>query len=687
MKQCQNCGADVGSAKICPACGEEVEVSELELEATNSVDVENSLNSGSCTEDEIAEKPNECEPHILEAQEKPKRSKKAFIIIGAVLALLIIVLSVCFVLLKGESKSLKSDITLFVKDNSLFYMNPAEEKPILVTENLFKDWDEINLNLLYDMDTIEYIDNGNQFYYPQKIDMENNSYSLYCRNINKIEEEPIKLAENVDIYSVADNGKAVIYLDKDGNLYFHNLEERKRILSDVSEYWISDDCLSIAYLSEDGGLYRQEINAEKFKIDSDVTEVDKISPDLMTIYYRKESELYRKQGEEDRVKIDSDVSEVVAIFENGDVYFTKENESENQTGTLLDFIEDKKDTIEVDEKIANKEFVKVTDSEKISAVLRFWAREELKEKESPATANSLYYYNGEKVDLINNMYAATYSVSDKSLVIKSFDNVKANKISIEEFVNAVDKEGEFRKDFNNGYTIYQSEFSRCKFIDEYEAMIKGVYESDATTYIVESGKPVLIENENGKNFKISKKGDSIYFIDKIDKEKETGDVYHVSFAECAITNTELLDSEVSTNGFSISNSGKLIYKKDVKDSTFDLYIGGTLVDYDVANYSFTKDGSVLYCIDYDDDFDIGTYYIYSAENKVKVDEEAYWASEDAYGNIIYLLNYSKNSNKGDLYIFKNGEASKVDYDVSLIINSDSSRKYRNILSGKITISW
>lgn len=108
-------------------------------------------------------------------------------------------------------------------------------------------------------------------------------FTLYCRNVKKPKEEPIKIASDVTSYNVNKDGTKVIYLNEEGGLYSHDLKDSEKIASDVTEFYVDEDLEKVGFLKSDGGYYLH--NKDNEKIASDIESIEHVSDDLSVIYY------------------------------------------------------------------------------------------------------------------------------------------------------------------------------------------------------------------------------------------------------------------------------------------------------------------------------------------------------------------------------------------------------------------
>ena len=643
-------------------------------EEAENVDNETEGNSGDASESYSTS---------YEAQAPVKKKSKAKIVILLVVILAIIGAVAAglyfFVFNKSDDKFIERSI--YLKDNSLYFVNPKDNSSVLITDDYFKSED----SGVSAWSGVKFCKNGDMVFYPERIDDEIHAFSLYCRYINKEDVDPIKLGDDIVAYAVDENGENVFMYDAYGNLYNHNLTERTKLISDVKDIKISKDLSQFVYLVEDGGLYLQPtVEGDKVKIDSDVTSIYTTGTNLDYIYYYKDEELYFKKADADKVKIDSEISFIYSTDENGHVYYTKENEVKG-TGTLMDYINDPDKLKKSDEEVIDElneiydiywyssystwyyylrnnadKVSKLLDSSK-EAGYRQYVREILSETEIE-TVESLYYFNGEKTDLINSSCAEVLTTSSKanSIIIRSLDKVDIKKVSITDFVNTLNKKEKFR---SSDDSVSKSDFREYEYFEEFKKMILGTLESDSSIYIYNGNKQIEIKTESSsEDFNISNDGTLVYYLDKYDEEKECGELKKVTITDGAVASNDLYDTDVSN--VVIVNETEPLYTKDKKEDHFDLYLSKQLIDYDINYFSKLKNGNVIsYYSEYDDEEYTGTLNIYKDGEKSKIDEDVKSMLLLENEDIFYMKDYSSKSQKGDLYIYSNGENIRIDYDV------------------------
>ena len=679
---CPKCNAEIGEEKKCPACGyEEAEVQENKQTTTPVAEA---------PAEQVAPVADNAAPvavaPVAEGYDAPpapqKKKSKAGLIAAIIVVVVLALAAAAFFVFKGFKKDDGFvQRSLYFKENAIYYLDPKTNESILITDNFFDDDDAEIANVLI-MNSIEFKQKGNKVFYSEKIDLETNSFSLYYKQLNKPDEEPVKLAEDVTTYAVNEKGTLLVYLNTDGDLYKHDMTERSKIISEAEELWVSEDCTKILYHVEDGGLYIQDIEGEKDKIDSDVTSVANVSDNLDSFCYFKEEDLYLKKADTDKIKIDTEVENVILYGDNGGIYYTKANEQEG-TGTLLDFVKysdslQKKDEDLIDEYSNSKNYKKRNE-----ALFRSWTKEVLEKTEIESTS-SLYYFNGETSNLLNDSFVDYESAQSEAdaVVIRSFDNVKIKETTISDFVDVMDSKYKYRKSVENNKTVYKSDYQAAKYFKEYSDKVLKQFETDATYYFIKDGKAIEINTDDiSSTFRINKSGNTVYYIDKLDKEKNVGELREVKIKDGAIESNTLYDSDVSGSILNCFSDTDLLYTKDNNDSKFDLYLNKELIEYDVSHYSLANQGKeILYYTEYDDEKDIGTLSIYTNGEKKKIADEVYTANVLENGDVLYLINYSKKNNKGDLYIYTDEKSTRIDYDVSKVFITTNIYKYNFILS-------
>ena len=265
-------------------------------------------------------------------------------------------------------------------------------------------------------------------------------------------------------------------------------------------------------------------------------------------------------------------------------------------------------------------------------------------------------------------------------------------MTMAEFINAMDKLYHFRQDTaKKRFDI--EEFMDFDYFDDFEKIINGAYDSDASAYIIRNGEAAKLEVDSFDKVLLNKNSSIAWVLDVTDEEEKTGDVYKVDISGAKPGKAEKYDTEVHSDHLEVSSSDRLYYGKNVNNETYDLYVEKKLVEYDVSIVERTlKDGRILYYLD--DDDNIGSYYCWKNGKKEKVSDDVYHGllavanrGVDSDENLLYCKNYDEDDEVWDLYVYKGNKEVKVGYDVSLMFTVDKSEKYHDVLSMSTVRSW
>ena len=697
MKTCSNCGKTWDDDALhCAECGAALPTTEPEetnAPADETPDtVQNQPDEVSeQIEEKVTEEAGEA-PVPLEFQSEPEKKKSPLRIILPIIAAVLIIaviVGIFFLRNKGgteEETKVPKNYSVYVKDNDLFFMDDKREKPVCYGENVFKDPDDHDFVFYYN--TNSFNDDASKFFYAVNIDTEDDTYTLFYRETKKEDSPAFKIAEDVKAYLVLHKDAGVLYANSDGSIYLHDFTERTKIVSETEDYRFSSDQKRIAYLTEDGSLYVQEINADKIKIDSDVDDLSYASKDLKTMVYLKDGTLYRKEGEEDRQKIDTDVNKVVAVYDSGEVYYTKlDKDKSEDKPTLYDYVTEPKDQPDKDDEILDKESGRTENSAILlrDAKIRIWTREALQEIELDIDpVMSLYCYDGTETTMMSKTYSDIYDRADNApvLAVKCYDNIKIKKLSLTEIIDALDKEEHFIKTWDNGGTIYKSGFKGLDYYDTYKKVILSTIEDGAVDYIITGSTATALDGK-AEDYYINKDGTEVMFVS--DAEDNVGTLRQIRIENNAVQPAEEYDTEVcADSAWGFTNSGKFLYYKNKnKDKAiFDLYLDKTLVDYDVHSVFVKQDGAlILYSTDYNTDEGCYTLNRFADGEKSKVAENVDRYEVWDNGTILYLCNPSS-SKKYDLCMFKDGVNSSLDFDVVQFLDNTLPTSY-----GMFTFRW
>lgn len=649
-KFCDNCGKQFAETIFCQNCGEQT-----------STEFAFCQKCGASLSEET-EFVNETEKKKFKLP-KFNIPKKLIAIGSACVAVVLVAAIVLSALFTGGAEN---NFVLYIKDKELFYTGIDKIKPFQLTQKL-DDSGSMNNEELFEAANIlgVYIHmtkDGKTIFYADKI---SESATIYCRSVNKPDQEPIKIDSEILTYSVSESGKLVTYLREDGSLYQHNLKDKEKIDSEVSSFVVSSDGKKIGYLKEDGGMYLKNAGKDKEKLDSDVEIISYINEAMNTVYYIKEDALYKKVDGKEKEKIASDIDSVVKIYDSGEIYYLK---STNNEVSLIDYIEDdmkESDAAMVqpqspqypsyweydtyseyerayDEYEAAYEAYQTARQEWYKKQNRDSLRQKLSQRKLENTAYTLCYYNGKEEKVLTDAYAKKYAVADENPV----------------FVFSI----------YNQSAVAKVKLSEIEYLSEVEDMVEASLFSSAEKYIAVNDSYSVIDQTDADNFKITDDGKAVYFIDNESETTDNGELYKISVSSKA-GKPELYDSDVYA--FELTSNGKILYFKDVKDGgKGELYIDKQKVDYDVdmSSYKYIKDSdTIMYFTDVNDEGLNGTLKMFKNGKAVKIADDVTEYEVTPGGEILYLQNFSSKNCKGELYVYKNKKAQKIADDVVVIV--------------------
>lgn len=653
-KFCDTCGAQLFETIFCPNCGAKMS-SEFDFceqcgaSIKENVTVETTLGENTSTG---------------KGDSKSRTFlKKALIGGGIAIAILLVVFFVGQLLTDKNNQ----EYCLYLKDGELVYDDFGKDGSFEITSRLLDNVEEeIGIRDSYQISSyVKYSENGRYIFYPDKVDSEEDGITLYCRNVRKENEEPIKIDAKVINYEINDGGTQVIYLKSDGGLYIHDLKNKEKIASEVTQINVKDNCQKIGFLKSNGGYYVYNSKSkENEKIASNIDFVEYVSDDLSVIYYEKEEGLYKQViGEDDYTKIASDVYHVEHIYDSGEIYYTKENVVEvNLVDWVLDDVADVDaamtepecpdypswwdyDTEEAYEaaeeqyNISYEAYEAALDAYR-AKVERDMLRDSLQESTFEESEYILYYYNGQESVVVSDALYKSYlvnAVNSPEIVYGKYNQAEVPKVKLSEISSAF----------------------------EIEDLVRAALYSSIEYCLAVCDQTSVVEQTEAQEFCFTDEGNAIYFLDDISDEGH-GDLYKASIADKHVQKPELIDNDVDR--VIVAGNALLYYKNcdDEKDRG-DLWIDGKEVDYDVNYYNvFLIDSTIYYYSDWNSETYYGTLKMYVNGKTVKIEDDVYsWIENN--GNILYLYDYSWKSNSGTLYRYRKGKAEKISDDVACII--------------------
>ena len=731
MQKCKKCGKELSdSAMFCDTCGEKLE----QIVAVDTAPTEN-IPQDSQTKDKPKSK-KKSTFFIL----------PAVIFVCIALAIAAGVFYTTSVLKHDNQEQV--NYMFYIKDESINYTNADEETltAVEISNKLFNS-DSIDENSLsaeaeaggYFGDKVYLSSDGSIAFYPEKIDVSEeeffdvkyqtfNKFSLYWKylkgNEEELAKEPSRIDNDVIKYIVNADASCVTYTKGDDmDLYQSNLIESTKLDSDVNDFYLSSDNTTILYTKSTGDIYLKAIDAEKEKIDGDVSEINYMNDDFSLIYYTKDNTLYKKASGEERVEIASEIDDVVNICNDGTIYYTKKESKEVKA---LDYFED--DMKDGDSKLvkpvepeypdyptadyedyvyswmyddyydyllAERDALERSQKELEAyevAVEQYPAKYEKYLTDSSAYNNkeerdtfrktlekcklnfdvvSLYYFNGSDEELISDDYNCLLACADNPVIIfKQYNSAKSQKIKMTEIAR------------EHQWLLTADADSVTDSMNSYiENKLSETNETYIAIGVNTKGVDVDLTYDN---LLINSSGTEICYIDNIDNEKKTGELYKISIVDGAAQEAVLYDEDVSLWGNKeYLADDKLVYFKNIENGKGkgDLYLNKQSVDYDVNVYNIQyiqKNNCLMYLSDWDNENQHGTFkqFILGTEGNenqtVKIADNVYKYYYAINNDILYISDYSTRHYKGALHLFRNAVDTKLADDVVNII------KYRSI---------
>ena len=378
--------------------------------------------------------------------------------------------------------------------------------------------------------------------------------------------------------------------------------------------------------------YVNKPKKEPIKMDSSVRTYYINEASTLVTYIKTSGDLYQyniKKEEKSKVasevssfKVSDDGSRVVYLKKSGELYSWNKKDSEKLDSDVedLEAVYDKTVYYEKDDTLYKK--VGSKDKEKIASDIYYVA---------------YVYKNGQ----------AYYVKRDDSRVLYFFNGKEAEKVA--EYLDDV-----ISFALDTPVIAYSARESEGSSKDNYYVAVK-----TAITELEQTDVARVRFQEDGKAF---------YYVADLNKDGDEGDLYRGSVSGSKVGKVEKYDTEVAT-GFSIYGTN-LIYMKDYKRGTGDLYFNKKKVDSDVYGVSVKfceKTKQIYYLVDFSKD--AGTLKVSKNGGKPKK------IADDVYqryavlsnGYALYLYDYSTKYYRGELYLYKGGKPVKLDDEVNAIL--------------------
>ena len=674
VKFCDNCGAQIFETVFCPNCGEQTSSEFAFCQKCGASLAENT------------ETPAAAAPAQPAKEKKPV--PKMPLLFGGVGIAAVAVIALVVTLFTGGGK--QSSYALYLKDKEIVYTDFSDKGPMEISSRLLNGGSISNSDLAYAGSALgAYIalnDKGTRIFYPDRIDDNADGITLYCRDLKKPEEDPVKIDSDVVRYAINSDGSQVVYLKgRDGILYLHDLTDKDKIASDVSSFYVSDDFKKVGYLKNDDSYYVWHAGKDTEKLAGDITSIQHVSDDLSTVYYVRDGSLYKQaEGSKDREKIVTDFSRIVKIYDSGEIYYTKTESAEKR---LIDYVNDDVaasdatltepvypdyppypeypywwdygtteaynaavEQYERDYAEYETTYNRMRD-EYYQAYEAYWekvARDSLRESLRNATMNAaeytLYYFDGKEETVVTEALADEWGISLASdrpvAVLRIYNQSEVQKVKLSEMNN----------------------------LDEVRDKVNTALYSSAERYVAAGASLSVIDRTDAEGYIVSPDGGTVYFLDDLSDDNE-GDLYKVAVKDGQAGKPERLDSDVAIGYMYFTPKDELVYYKNVDHYAWkgDLCINGVEIDYDVRLYSTAYlDDAVLYYTDWSVDRSYGTLKMFKDGTKTKIADDVHDFNTSG-GDILYLYDYSSNYYTGTLYSYNKGNPQKIDDDVVALI--------------------
>lgn len=606
-------------------------------------------------------------PQVQASPSAPKPAKekkpKNGLIIG-IIAVVVIAIIAALVLLLGGKDGPKNNYGLYIKDKEIYYTN-LKGDPWQLTSRLFEgDIDNADLReASWALSMFTYMsDDGKLIFFPDKINEDDDGFALYYRNAKKAKAEPVKIDSNVVAYTINEDASIVTYVkgdDTDLYQYFVGKDEKEKIATEIDDYYVSKDGKKVIYIDDEGNVYLKEGKKDKEKLASDIFEIVNIDESYKTIYYLKDDALYKTSVGKDKEKIASDVSEVVKVYESGELYYLKAGDEE--TAFAKDYVID--DMKEADSSMVEPEYPYSFDydtEEEYDAAYEAYEkaydayyekeerddiREILDTTEVNIAGNALCYFDGKKETVVaNNVSEYSLTPADEKPVILYTERIKGEggKIKLSEIKSA--------------YSV--------------EEEISELLDGGTKTCVAVEAKGMELKQEDAGDFNLAEDGSKLFFIANEKEDKDYGDLMCVTIKSGSLGKPEVYDTEVNSSYLRIIGDD-IYYLKNVKSDSGDLYWNKELVSYDISVDGIEYDENsktLVFFTDWDEDRDLGTLNVYKGKgDPEKVADDVATCSITPDGRVLYLYDYSYKHYSGELHVWKNGKTEKIDDDVTALL--------------------
>lgn len=604
----------------------------------------------------------------LPSSEKKTGKKMILVLTGVALAVVILALGgFAFVrMLSGSSSAL----LVYDKDNELNLL--SGKKTYSLDADFLEDASEAGAGNWWYMDYDQYFcktEDGKYLFYPENYDY-NGEFRLYRKQLNRPNEDAVKVDSDVLSYSVLD-GNQIVYLKgpySDNRLYYSDMKDKNKIASDVEWYMLSGDKKSVLWLTLEDKLYMQDVQGEhdKIKLDSNVDSVFGRSEDLSTIVYTtNDGTLYVIRDGEDKEKIHSDVSRVWTfdMDDKMNIYFTVNGDEESDLSGLISDRHVDADAKMTEPDIRNYQSKVMKDS--------FWGPQEstviddqyyvdLQTYEDKCARDELRS-NLNQIVSLPSVELYRYTDGDSELVVEGAisDVFPSNGLLAIGYLNF---EKTDKIDLNDLMQMSYDEIQDEITARMEEAIVYQLLEGDTKWELEadaeECGSSIswfTVDRDSHDAYIVFYNGNGYSgTITKTDYSKKDGKI-------------EIIEEDAVA--FAGLHNGKCYYYTgDSADDVWTLNVDGEEIMDDVERYSakFTEDGKAFFRVDPDKDGNAAELFMYDGKDAVQIAEDVSYAAYLKNGSVAVLVDYSARKQRGDLMIYKRGKLEQIDSDVSFL---------------------
>jgi hypothetical protein len=606
---------------------------------------------------------------------------------GGVVAILAVVAIILF--FNPFKLNAKSPV-FYIKDKEInsTYLSPV--KPFEITDDfIYTEYDpddEDFVEAVANFDPVLLSKDGRHLFYFDRITDEGLA-SLYYRDLKneKTRSNAIKIDSDIHVLrpiEITEGNLKLFYIkDTDNRFYYYNMDEKIKISSDVENFYVDKTGKYVVYIDTEGTIYEKELsgNDPGIKIDSNSYIYD-VNDDLSRIYYTKDGSLYMKERGKDKVKLASDVSRVVSVIDGTGVYYMKTEQIKHK---LEDYVID--DMLESDSSIKIPDLPSLDDYQEYKYVEDYWyggywdyetdwdAYNEAYEKYTEEM--SRYEEKSERDNLRSAL--STEEITSYNDILYFSDGTKETKISDDislvigrSEINAAILYIKYQKS-----AIEKIKLSEISSIDQARAAVEESNSVDnKEIYVARGSTEISIGRDNKDIFRLNTKGTRVYYLEDYE---DSGTLYYIEIINDKPSSPVKVDEDVCSYTL-LDEDDSIVYFKDLKDDSGDLYMDGNFIAYDVFadNLSCIEgSSSLIFYTDFSDKSYSGTLNLFKNNKLTKVADDVSFFVAVNNGQIVYLADYNMEKARGDAMLYNGSDKPvMVDTDITALIDTSKLTK-------------